>query len=545
MDRESRGRRTRSALSRCARGLSFAAAAASILLSSSAHVAHAASERDAEAAARQSALDRARQRAGLAGARTSILVTRARDGAVLYSHDADVPLIPASNMKILTAMAALDRFGPSHRFETRLHAPAPPDADGRVSELVVIGGGDPVTNSEDWWRVASALRAKGLRRIEGDVVVDDSAFDAVRAHPDWGRVSARAYHAPITALTANYGAYFVSVTAGSSPGDPVQVDVDPPLDFFHVVNGARTGPRGIRPSLVVDRGKGGAGETVRVSGRIGAGAEPDLFPRSASDSTLYAGAVLKMQLEAVGIEVGGRVRRGRRAEAPHELLVFEGRALSEIVQLFMKYSNNAIAESLVKSMGRQATGNPGSWPSGLAAMEQSLDGLGVLGPGTTLVDGSGLSTRNRVSARTLHRALETSRSSFAFGPELLASLPLAQADGTLEKRAAGLRGRVRAKTGLLSDARVTSLSGYAEVADGELVLFAVIVNGYGKGARAAMDGVDAFIAELLRHGGRTWDASGPKGVGQTSPGGTHWLGAAPERAQDLDEAAAAGLLPAS
>ena len=482
-------------------------------------------------AARERALDRARQRAGLAGARTSIFVGRARDGAVVYAHDADLPLIPASNMKILTAMAALDRFGPAHRFETRLHTPAPPDAEGRVDALVVIGGGDPVTNNEDWWRVASQLRAEGLRRVEGDVVVDDAAFDAVRAHPDWGRVSSRAYHAPITALTANYGAYFVRVTAGPSPGAPVRVDLDPPIDFFVLDNRAKTGPRGIRPSLVVDRGRAARGEGVSVRGRIGAGAEPDVFPRSVADPALYAGAVLKMQLEAVGIEVTGRVRRGRVEEASHELLVFDGRPLAEIVELFMKYSNNAIAESLVKSMGRDATGEPGSWPSGLAAMEQSLDKMGVLGPGTVMVDGSGLSTRNRVSARTLHQALAVSRASFAFGPELLASLPLAEADGTLEKRAAGLRGRVRAKTGLLSDARVTSLSGYAELPDGELVLFAVIVNGFGKGSRAAMDGVDAFVAEMLRHGGEVIEATPSQPASAVRRNGAEWLGAQEREAE--------------
>lgn len=457
--------------------------------------------------ARQRGLDRARVRAGLAGARTGVLVARARDGVVLYAHDADASMIPASNMKILTAIAALDRFGPTHRFETRLQAPGPPDAEGAVDALYVVGGGDPVTNSEDWWRVASALRAKGLRRVRGDIVVDDAVFDAVRSHPDWGRVSSRAYHAPITALTANYGAYFVTVTAGAAPGAPVRVDLDPPLDLFRVDNRAQTGPRRSRPSLVVDRSAVGQGEGVRVSGRIGAGAEPDVFPRSVADPAVYAGAVLEMQLEAVGIEVGGRVRRGRGSEAPHELHVFEGRALSEIVELFMKYSNNSIAESLVKSMGHAATGEPGSWENGLAAMVQTLEQLEVPGAGTVIVDGSGLSTRNRISARTLHRALAAARTSFAFGPELMTSLPLAAADGTLEKRAGGVRGRVRAKTGLLSDARVTSLSGIAELADGEIVLFAIIVNGFQHGARAAMDGVDAFVAELVRHGGEGGGAS--------------------------------------
>jgi D-alanyl-D-alanine carboxypeptidase/D-alanyl-D-alanine-endopeptidase (penicillin-binding protein 4) len=455
---------------------------------------------ESAAHARKVALDRARVRGGLAGARLGILVTRARDGAVLYEHGADTPLIPASNMKILTAMAALERFGPTHRFTTLLRSPAPPDAEGAIGELVVVGGGDPVLNSEDWWRVASGLRSAGVRRVTGDLVVDERAFDDVRWHPDWGRASSRAYHAPITGLTANYGAYFVQVRPGAKVGDPVEVEIDPPLSYFVIDNQAKTSARASRPSLMVDRGRSADRETVKVAGSMRLGSKADTFPRSAADPALYAGAVLEMQLRAVGIEVGGRVRRGRAEEAPHELLAFEGRTLSEIVLLFMKYSNNAIAESLVKSMGRAATGEPGSWPTGLAAMDQSLSRLGVIGPGTRIVDGSGLSTSNRVSARSFEAALALARHSFAYGPEMMSAFPLAAADGTLEKRAQGLEGRVRAKTGLLSDARVTSLSGYAQLADGELAIFSVIVNDFQKGARAAMDGVDAFVGELVKHG---------------------------------------------
>ena len=132
-------------------------------------------------------------------------------------------------------------------------------------------------------------------------------------------------------------------------------------------------------------------------------------------------------------------------------------------------------------------------------MEQTLSRLGVLGPGTHIVDGSGLSTRNRVSARSLNAALTVGGRAFAFGPELVAALPRAADDGTLEKRARKSKGRVRAKTGLLSDARVTSLSGYAELADGEIAVFSIVVNAYANGARAAMDGVDAFVAELIKH----------------------------------------------
>ncbi|MFP8873517.1 MAG: D-alanyl-D-alanine carboxypeptidase/D-alanyl-D-alanine-endopeptidase, partial [Myxococcota bacterium] len=188
-------------------------------------------------------LDSVLGEAPLRRARVSALVVRDRDGAVIYAHEPDRPLIPASNLKILTAMAALDTFGPAHRFETRVLATASPDAAGAVGDVFLVGGGDPVLNSEDWWRLAAELRQLGVREVKGNIVVDDSIFDGERWHPSWGETSSRAYHAPIGGLTANYGSFSVTVIAGSEPGDAVDVVVDPPIPYFAISNRAITGSR--------------------------------------------------------------------------------------------------------------------------------------------------------------------------------------------------------------------------------------------------------------------------------------------------------------
>jgi D-alanyl-D-alanine carboxypeptidase/D-alanyl-D-alanine-endopeptidase (penicillin-binding protein 4) len=115
-----------------------------------------------------------------------------------------------------------------------------------------------------------------------------------------------------------------------------------------------------------------------------------------------------------------------------------------------------------------------------------------------VVDGSGLSPRSRVSPRSLVAALRGGSEAFRFGPELVAALPIAGRDGTLERRAREALDDVRAKTGLLSDQRTTSLSGFAELADGEIAVFSILVNGYKGGTSAAMDAVDAWVAQLTR-----------------------------------------------
>jgi D-alanyl-D-alanine carboxypeptidase/D-alanyl-D-alanine-endopeptidase (penicillin-binding protein 4) len=334
--------------------------------------------------------------------------------------------------------------------------------------------------------------------VAGDLVLDDALFDREYWHPDWGRTSSRAYHAPVGALTANYGSFSVTVSPGDKPGDPVRVVLDPPVPYLRLENQAVTaGTRG-KTTLVVDRSAGEGVEIVRVAGALRLGTSPKPYYRSVLDPTRYAGAVLRRQLEAVGIEVEGKVRvgTGPAGSTAHELMVFEGRPLAEIVRLFVKFSNNAIAETLVKQIGLAAGAERGSWKSGMSAMRSRLVGLGVLSADSVLVDGSGLSYQNRVSPRVFVKALRLASGSFKFGPELIAALPIAAGDGTLEERAKASRGEVRAKTGLLNG--VTSLSGFAQLSDGERAVFSLLVNGYRVSDDRAMNVVDRFAAELVR-----------------------------------------------
>jgi len=437
-------------------------------------------------------LDRVLARRALRGATVAVLAEGA-DGRELYARDPDRPLIPASNAKVLTTLAAMARFGPTHRFETLLVADAPPDAGGAVGTLVLRGGGDPAVNNEDWWQIAYQLRRMGLRRVRGDLVLDDSLFDRERWHPSWGRTGSRAYHAPVGALNANYGAFSVLMRPATEVGAPVVVGLLPPVAHLTVVNRARTERARARAKLRVDREAGPDGEQVLISGGVSADGEPVRLHRSVLDPTRYAGSVLRWQLAAQGIQVDGAMRTGQEPEATHVLLRHQGRTLAEIVRLCMKYSNNQIAEALVKQLGVR-TGAGGSWAAGASEMRRVLAGLGVDPGGFSLVDGSGLSYQNKATPRALVQALRSGEDSFDFGPEWVAAMPLANLDGTLEDRASGATGAVRAKTGTLT--RVTALSGWVRLASGERARFSILVNGYRGGDGPAMDAVDDFVTAI-------------------------------------------------
>ncbi len=440
-------------------------------------------------------LDVALHNRALRAARIGVLVVAQQDGRVLYEREPDRALIPASNLKILTAIAALSAFGPAHRFVTEIYADAPPDAKGGVDVLAVRGSGDPALTSEEYWRLTANLRLLGVRRVRKGLLLDASAFDGERWHPSWGETSARAYHGPIAALSANYSAFSATVKAGSKSGDPVRVLLDPPVAYLRLNNRAVTGNRKAATSLVVDRKLVGRGEEVVVSGVVRAASGSKIYQRSVLDPVRYAGSVMRALLEANGIAVEGEDRLGVVPDSMVRLLGFKGKSLADVVQLFLKYSNNTMGEMLVKALGVRGVG-VGSWSAGIAAEREELERLGIDVAGLSIVDGSGLSYQNRVTPRTLVSALRVAKGSFDFGPEFVAALPIAAADGTLEKRTGGAADRVRAKTGLLT--RITTLSGYAISADGQPLVFSILINEFAGSDEAAMDAVDHFASELTK-----------------------------------------------
>lgn len=438
-------------------------------------------------------LERALAHQGCRGAQLGVLVVDAASGNEIFARNADTPLVPASNMKVLTAVAALAAFGPAHQFTTTVSSDAPIAADGSVGTLAVRGGGDPALTSEELWRMAADLARLGLRRVRNGLLLDDSYFDNQRWNEAWGAGSARAYHAPVAALTANYGSFSAEVAPPARQGQPVRVSLDPPAPFLALVDDVRAGGK---TAVTVDRSADGERDRVRVAGSVRPGGDSVVVQRSVTDPVRYAGSVLRMQLQALGVAVDGADRVGPVPPGYHELLAFRGKPLAQVVGLLMKWSNNNVAEMLVKNVGARATGAPGSWPSGLAATRTELGGLGVDLSGLQMLDGSGLAAANRVTPRTLVSALRAGRASFAFGAELEAALPIAGRDGTLRKRAADATDRARAKTGLING--VATLSGFARTSDGREVVFSVLNNGADAGDVAAMAANDAFLEALAR-----------------------------------------------
>jgi D-alanyl-D-alanine carboxypeptidase/D-alanyl-D-alanine-endopeptidase (penicillin-binding protein 4) len=254
---------------------------------------------------------------------------------------------------------------------------------------------------------------------------------------------------------------------------------------------------GLGRVLVSTRLEGGK-EKVVAEGRIPLGSRPHAVFRRIDDPALFFGHTFRAILEQRGVKVG-RVRLGRAPEGATLLMVSQSDPLSEIVRRLNKTSNNFTAEQLLKTMGAEVKGAPGTWPKGVLAAEEFLAEVGIPRGSYVLRNGSGLNDANRLSARQLVTLLRAMWARFPLAPEYLVSLPVAGRDGTIRWRMDGTQaaGRLRAKTGTLDG--VVSLSGYVEEASGRVLAFAVLVND-SPGRAGVVRAVDSLGAALAAGG---------------------------------------------
>jgi len=420
---------------------------------------------------------------GRGAARVSARVLELPSGRVLYSAHADELMIPASNMKLLITAAALDLLGPDFAFRTILAV--------RGDDLVVIGDGDPATGDAKlareqgepitamFHRWADALRARGITHIRGDLIFDDSIFDAQWVNPQWPPEDhQKAYAAPVGGLNFNDNCIVATVWPASQPGAPALFELTPRTTLIEIENRCKSGGRG-KP--VIRR----VGQRPRyvLAGRCSKRAS--LAPVAVPDPGAFFASALRTALAAKGIRIDGRTRRARIRNHDGSLpsdcrLIAEHRTpLASALRLCNKSSQNLFAECLLKRIGyeyarRTGQGEPvGSWTNGRQAVRAFLWKLGIDPIGLVIDDGSGLSRDNRLNARHLTEVLKYMFTHPHAGV-FLQSLSVNGVDGTLKRRMTDIKGRVRAKTGYIRGVR--TLSGYVTTRAGTTLCFSILFN---------------------------------------------------------------------
>lgn len=404
------------------------------------------------------------------GARVGVLALRL-DGQVLLERDADLRLVPASGLKVVTAAGALRALGAEHRFRTSLLADGPLRGPVLEGDLVLQGGGDPTLSAGDLQALAGGAAACGLRRVRGRLVADPGP-PSPPFGPGWAWEDVPAgFSAEVSGLTVDRGRFDLLLRPGSV-GEPPLVAGPPALDCLGLQNQART----------VAAGQPSTWELLRLPGRPGtllvgdipADEAPEPTSVSVPDPALCAGRAALAALRQRGIGVEGPVVVGRGRGTL--LASHDSEPLPGILEDALAESDNLVMEVLFRAA-------PGA-SAGLDLPEASA----------RIVDGSGLSRYNLLTARAMVHVLATT-------PELVALLPR-NGQGTLRGRLGdgAAAGRVRAKTGSMGG--VSCLAGYLDPDQPErTVAFAVISNGFVAAGRDVKALEDALVQALAEPGG--------------------------------------------
>jgi D-alanyl-D-alanine carboxypeptidase/D-alanyl-D-alanine-endopeptidase (penicillin-binding protein 4) len=460
-----------------------------------------------------------------------IEVVRLSDGKVLYTRNAEQLFIPASNMKLFTTAAAVEKLGPNFRFRTTVEVEAPPDGAGRVGDLLLVGRGDPTLghrvlpdrprapNPEPadavFMRLADQVAARGVREITGNLVADDTYFLFEPVSRGWEEEDLQwGYAAPVTALAFNDNALLIRYRPGGAVGEKARVDLEPFADYYRLNNRLETAPAGTRSRVYVERKV--ASKQVRVWGEIALDADPDEDSIAIDDPPRWAAEVFRRALAAKGIAVRGQVdvRQVTRLEAATlpssfprsgvRIVLAEhfSEPLAEDLKTINKFSQNLHAEMLLRTLGAEVK-QYGSMTAGLEVLSDFARESGIEKDEVVFADGSGLSRHSLIAPRATIKLLRSMAKSPRF-EVFLDSLPVAGVDGTLDERFIGTaaRGRVRAKTGAIE--HVNALSGYMDFSSGARLAFAIMGN---KHAMKSWEGaaiVDRVVLTIYQQfGGRS------------------------------------------
>ena len=455
---------------------------------------------DAPLARKVSALlNSAEWRGGFQG----VLVQSLADGRTLFERNAGRLFVPASNNKLLTGAAALALLGPNFQYHTRLLRDGATDESGVLhGDLVLRGDGDPLLSSADLQELAKSVQQAGIRRVTGKLRFDESRFDSQRLGDGWAWDDEPFdYSAQISALNLDENVVKVSAASGIRIGALVQAEIRPNVGYAALDNRARTTGGAPEIPLQCDRERGG--NRFHLTGGLRKNARRE-FTRTIANPTRFAAASFYHALKRAGIRCDAKTETYRnhgKAKSAPLILIAEhvSLPLSALLAKMNKPSDNLMAECLLKTIGAAQRGK-GSAEAGATSAQNWLESIGIGKSAVRLADGSGLSRYNEVAPRSLVRLLTWLYRS-PYHDVFTDSLPIAGVDGTLKNRFrdTAAQNNCRAKTGTLSHA--SSLSGYVTTADGEPLVFSILMNNHlasTKDCHAVQDKIVLLLASYKR-----------------------------------------------
>ncbi len=402
----------------------------------------------------------------------SIFVTDVESGETVLSWLPDKARNPASTIKLLTTLVALDVLGPAYRWKTEVYALGDVNNGRLDGDLLIKGYGDPFLVTERVWQMLRSLRNLGIEHIDGNLLLDDSWFDVAAHDPaQFDRQPLRAYNVAPNALLMN----FKVVRYWFEPlheTNAVRVTVDPLLENLRVDNKLTLSPgacRGYQRGIAINSNS--SADVMVLSGRFPAGCERYALDRTALTHNEYAWGLVSGLWQESGGTISGGWKAAVAPEDEQPVLEFPSLSLAASIERINKHSNNVMARQLLYTLSAEVHGAPGTEEAGRQVIVDWLTQHGIESPRLVLDNGAGLSRESRVTARDMG-ALLTFAWQQPYMPEYLASMSLSGFDGTLRRRFRdrALQGKAHLKTGSLD--HVTAIAGYLQARSGRR--FAVV-----------------------------------------------------------------------
>ena len=453
------------------------------------------------------------QRAGLpASAFSALVVPVAPDGAERLRHRAEVPVNPASVMKLVTTYAAIDLLGPDFTWRTRFYADGPASGGALRGNLYIRGGGDPKLVLERLQEAFATLHNKGVQVVLGDIVLDHSAFDLPATHPgDFDGEGLRPYNASPDALLVNFKSVILKFQPDPAAGVAV-VSSEPPL-------------AGLAIDATVPLSKAGCGDwrgalqarfddanTVRFEGRYPQSCGEKVWPVAYQDPASYAARAIEGLWRASGGALTGTVRTGLTPPAATLLHEAQSLPLSDIITDVNQWSNNVMAQQVFLTLGRLSPARVDAvtaprgplTPVRTGRFERSREVVarwwkttfGIRPTPPVLDNGAGLSRDERITPDALVSLLRHA-AQHPNGERFVQSLSVAGVSGTAARMARGAdsaaRGNAWLKTGTLRD--VVGIAGYVNAVNGTRYAVVGFINHPNAGAgRPALEALVEWSA---------------------------------------------------
>ena len=444
----------------------------------------------------QLSLERIGKTAGTAG----VMVASLSSGKVVCESRPREMLVPASLMKLLTSFAALKKLGPSFRFTTKVMAAEEP-VEGVISgDIWIKGSGDPFFASDNALQLARAVKEKGIRQIRGSIFVDNSFFQPLSERICLDSDCAGAYNPVVSATAIDFNTLTVKIAIPVNAAKAFSADSGLTGGYARVSGQAGLGKKGKNSLRLRSLGATGNGrEQFQLSGQASArGGRTREFRFNAADPAGLFAHAMRAALERSGVRVlGTGAKEGTTPPGAEVIVSYDSPRLAELISGLNRYSNNFMAEMLLKSLGGYVAGAPGDSEKGIAVVRTTLREAGIPEQIGTLDCGSGLSRFCRISPETLCRLLAAAWNDNAIREEFISSLAANGEQGTLMRRMHQSGLKVRGKTGTLND--VIGFAGYVSGPSGKTYAAAVILNEV-RDRSKARQAVDSLIEQVAFSG---------------------------------------------